>query len=74
MRLDRDKLILPFLDGKVVADLIHARLSIPVEEVEETEMITGQEQVPPVAQSDEDDPIVLDAVEEAELNRRNRRF
>jgi hypothetical protein len=55
-----------------VADLIHARLSIPVEEVEETELITGQEQIPPIAQNDEDDPIVPDAVEEAELNRRYR--
>lgn len=55
-----------------MADLIHARLSIPVEEVEETELITGQEQIPPIAQNDEDDPIVPDAVEEAELNRRYR--
>lgn len=58
-------------DGKVVADLIHARLSIPVEEVlEETEMMAVQDGEI-VALTDEDDPIVMDAVEEAELGNRD---
>ena len=61
----------PFPDGKVVADLIHARLSIPVEEVlEETEMTAVQDNEM-VALTDEDDPIVMDAVEEAELGNRD---
>lgn len=61
----------PFPDGKVVADLIHARLSIPVEEVlEETEMTAVQDNEM-IALTDEDDPIVMDAVEEAELGNRD---
>lgn len=64
-----DFLRLCVADGKVVADLIHARLSIPVEEVEETKLDEGK-QDNRVVLDDEDDPVVMDAIEEAELSNR----
>ncbi|KAJ9108971.1 hypothetical protein QFC21_000294 [Naganishia friedmannii] len=59
------------IDGKVVADLIHARLSIPVEEVEETKLDRGKEDNGVVLNDEDDDP-VMEAIEEAELS--NRKF